>query len=243
MAELIEIKNASTNIVDSFELLDIMHDKPVTSSLRVAEKFNKRHDHILRDIENIIGGIPKTGDTPEMFYKSVYLNKQNGQKYSIYYMDRDGFSLLIMGFKGKKALKWKLDYIKAFNAMEAKLKRLHDVELGRLIERAKSKEVRRSLTDVIRDDYPESPHKKFVYKNFTDLAYKNVFGFNAKQLRNKLGITKKENIRDCFSQNELKQLQEREALIKELVKSGYSYKQVKDILSMKYIDGGTSCSA
>ena len=111
------------------------------------------------------------------------------------------------------------------------------------VARALSKEVRRSLTDVIRDDYPESTDKKYVYKNITDLAYKDTFGANAKQLRDRLGITKKDNLRDCFSENELKVLQEKEDLIKSLVKSGYKYQQIKDILSMKYIDGDKPCSA
>lgn len=33
-------------------------------------------------------------------------------------MNRDGFSLLAMGFNGKEALSWKLKYIEAFNKME-----------------------------------------------------------------------------------------------------------------------------
>lgn len=37
-------------------------------------------------------------------------------------MNRDGFSLLCMGFTGKEALEWKLKYIEAFNKMEEKLK-------------------------------------------------------------------------------------------------------------------------
>lgn len=40
----------------------------------------------------------------------------------MYLMDRDGFSLLVMSFKGEKALKWKLDFIDAFNAMEQEIK-------------------------------------------------------------------------------------------------------------------------
>lgn len=221
------------------DLVEIINNKIVVSSIQVAKRFEKKHKVVLRSLSTKL--CSANGDRLSSHFFKDYYKDVTGKRNTIYYMDRDGFSFLVMGFTGDKADAWKLDFIDAFNEMEAKLKRLHDIELGRLIERAKSKEVRRSLTDVIRDDYPESPHKKFVYKNFTDLAYKNVFGFNAKQLRNKLGITKKENIRDCFSQSELKQLQERETLIKELVKSGYSYKQVKDILSMKYIDGGISC--
>ena len=57
-----------------------------------------------------------------MFFLESYINEQNGQKYLQYLMNRDGFSLLVMGFTGKKALEWKLKYIEAFNTMEKLLK-------------------------------------------------------------------------------------------------------------------------
>lgn len=53
-----------------------------------------------------------------MFQKSLYENSR-GKQYPMYLMNRDGFSLLVMGFTGKKALEWKLEYIKAFNKMES----------------------------------------------------------------------------------------------------------------------------
>lgn len=106
------------------DLVRIDNKQVVTDSRNVAEHFGKRHDHVLRDIENLIGGLPKNGDTPEMFHLDSYINEQNGQSYPIYLMNRDGFSLLVMGFTGKKALEWKLKYIEAFNAMEAWLKKV-----------------------------------------------------------------------------------------------------------------------
>ena len=60
---------------------------------------------------------------PVFFTLTTYKNR--GKEYPMYEMDRDGFSLLAMGFTGEKALKWKLDYIKAFNAMERELKRIY----------------------------------------------------------------------------------------------------------------------
>jgi len=99
--------------------LGIMKDQQaVTSSLQVAETFGKEHSKVIRSIE----GIAKSGDTPNMFVKGTYINDQNGQKYSMYYMNRDGFTLLAMGFTGKKALKFKMQYIEAFNNMENELK-------------------------------------------------------------------------------------------------------------------------
>jgi len=101
------------------ELINIKNDEAVTTSLLVAEAFGKRHDHVLRAIENLISGLPKNGETSKMwFYKSTYKNGQNKTQ-PMYYMNRDGFSLLVMGFTGKKALEWKIKYIEAFNQMES----------------------------------------------------------------------------------------------------------------------------
>lgn len=98
------------------ELINIKNDEAVTTSLQVAEVFGKRHDRVLRAIENLIGGLPKNGEA--YFHKGCRIEKQNGQRYPMYYINRDGFSLLVMGFTGKKALEWKLKYIEAFNLME-----------------------------------------------------------------------------------------------------------------------------
>lgn len=92
----------------------------MASSRQIAEHFGKQHGHVLRDIDELIKGVSKNGDTP-MFEKSTYVHSQNGQEYPEYKMNRDGFSLLVMGFTGKDALKWKLKYIEAFNQMERAL--------------------------------------------------------------------------------------------------------------------------
>lgn len=94
------------------------NNKPVTTSKMIAEVFEKRHDHVLRDIESLAGGIPNFGET---FQKTTYIHEQNGQEYPMYYITRDGFSLLAMGFTGQKALEWKVKYIEAFNNMEQQL--------------------------------------------------------------------------------------------------------------------------
>lgn len=98
------------------------NDQAVTSSLLIAEKFGKSHDNVLRDIRNLIqGGVLKNDETP-MFEEATYINEQNKQAYPMFLMNRDGFTLLAMGFTGKKAMQFKLEYIKAFNKMEAIIK-------------------------------------------------------------------------------------------------------------------------
>lgn len=103
------------------ELLPISNGQPTASSRDIAEHFGKEHKNVLRDIENLIGGLPNFEQTP-MFFKTTYIHPQNGQAYPMYLMNRDGFTLLAMGFTGKEALEWKIKYINAFNAMEQELR-------------------------------------------------------------------------------------------------------------------------
>ncbi|OAU79653.1 antirepressor [Lacticaseibacillus rhamnosus] len=99
--------------------LVIMHKKQaVTTSLRVAEVFGKDHKHVLETISNLAA----EKSAAKFFAETTYDNR--GKQYPMYYMNRDGFTLLAMGFTGKKALQFKIQYIQAFNSMEATLKRL-----------------------------------------------------------------------------------------------------------------------
>lgn len=102
-------------------LVIINNGQPVTNSLLVADKFQKEHRHILDAIRDLIKGSAEFSAHP-MFEETTYTHPQNGQSYPMYLMNRDGFSLLVMGFTGEKALRFKLDYIEAFNKMEAHIK-------------------------------------------------------------------------------------------------------------------------
>lgn len=103
----------------------------LTSSLLVAEKFGKRHVEVLDAVRELIAKAEKT-----TFVENQKLNKMFAlieqeipmpvgggvKKAPVYVMNRDGFTLLVMGFTGEKALQFKLDYIEAFNKMEAMIK-------------------------------------------------------------------------------------------------------------------------
>lgn len=93
----------------------------LVSSREVAEKFDKRHDAVLRDIDNLIYKFHDPKLWSEMFIETTYTNSR-GKTYRCFNMNRDGFSLLCMGFTGDKALEWKLKFIEAFNQMESRLK-------------------------------------------------------------------------------------------------------------------------
>lgn len=84
----------------SKKLVIIENNQPVTTSLKVAEVFDKNHRHVLDSIRELIKqieGMPKIEQTP-MFRESTYVHEQNGQRYPMYFMNRDGFALLAMGF-------------------------------------------------------------------------------------------------------------------------------------------------
>lgn len=120
------------------------NDQVLTNSLLVAEKFGKEHKHVLDAIRELIQGCAETSADP-MFVETIYVNEQNRQEYPMFVMNRDGFTLLAMGFTGKKALKFKLDYIAAFNAMERSLKEIKSPQtyaeaLRRLADEVEAKE-------------------------------------------------------------------------------------------------------
>lgn len=104
------------------DLVRIENNQIVTSSRQVAGTFRKRHDHVLRDISNIKKDVPNFG---EMFYDATAPDSY-GREQRIVLMNRDGFSLLVMGFTGKEAMQWKIKYIQAFNEMEAELNRMNN---------------------------------------------------------------------------------------------------------------------
>ena len=120
------------------------NDQVLTNSLLVAEKFGKEHKHVLDAIRELIQGCAETSADP-MFVETIYVNEQNRQEYPMFVMNRDGFTLLAMGFTGKKALKFKLDYIADFNAMERSLKEIKTPQtyaeaLRRLADEVEAKE-------------------------------------------------------------------------------------------------------
>ena len=99
--------------------LVIMHEqRAVTTSLKVAEIFKKEHRNVMQSINNLTA---ENSAVKKMFVEDSYLNSRNQQQ-PMFYMNRDGFTLLAMGFTGSKAMEFKLKYIDAFNKMEKRIK-------------------------------------------------------------------------------------------------------------------------
>ncbi len=97
-------------------ILSTQNGEPVASSRQIAENFGKEHKNVIQAVANLVA---ENSAAKSMFYETTFENR--GKQYPMYLMNRDGFSLLVMGFTGKAALEWKLKYIQAFNEMEKKL--------------------------------------------------------------------------------------------------------------------------
>ncbi len=198
------------------DLVLIRSNKVVCTSLQIAERFGKRHQEVLYAIEGRKCSCKGSGckkcnnrgyqqlgllqenleiniksHLSNMFKKSSYKDN-GGRKRPLYYMDRDGFTLLAMGFTGEKALSWKIKYINAFNSMEEMLKE-RNTQLW-IDTRQNNKENRLKETDVIKQlmDYAKeqgSTHSDRLYTVYTKLA-KSVIAGN----RDNVGVSELNNL-------------------------------------------------
>ena len=128
-----------------------------------------------------------------MFYKTEYTHPQNHQKYPMYLMNRDGFSLLAMGFTGKEAVQWKLKYIAAFNAMEKQLAAQHKEQravqdaniqnaIDRVIEARKKLDENTAFLDECRKNREDSKAKYMQVKALCG-EFKAIYGQHCDTVR------------------------------------------------------------
>jgi Rha family phage regulatory protein len=117
VAEVVQVAPTEKEL----SLVAVENEHAVTTSMRVAEVFGKEHYNVMKAIKSL--------DCSEEFravnFNASKIDYQNGnikKQLPMYYITRDGFMFLVMGFTGKTAAKWKEAYIKAFNEMEAKIR-------------------------------------------------------------------------------------------------------------------------
>ncbi|MGL5486287.1 MAG: Rha family transcriptional regulator [Shewanella sp.] len=109
------------------QLISINDGQPVTTSRKIAELFGKRHDNVIRAIEKLECGDEFHSLNFEVCFENSDL--QNGKPLKHYNVTKDGMALLVMGFTGKEAIKFKVAYINAFNWMHDMLQQRHDIDM------------------------------------------------------------------------------------------------------------------
>lgn len=113
----------------------VIDGQVTTTSQNIADVFGKRHDHVVRAIRDLIEQLPP--EALPNFGEGYYTTPETGdQQHRMYTLTRDGFTLLAMGFTGRRALAFKLAYIEAFNKMEATLRMRGRAEAAQLHPRA-----------------------------------------------------------------------------------------------------------
>lgn len=171
------------------------HDTARVDSLFVAELFEKNHKEVLRDIRKITD--PSSGLSEEFrqrnFAPSSYRNQQN-KKQPCYCLTRDGFTMLVMGYTGQKAMQFKELYIKGFNEMEKMIKSL-----------VMARQEFPLLTENIKllHDNPKPYH----FSNECDMLNRIVLGMSAKQFRLANGIEKGKSIRPYLTKEQIDMLE------------------------------------
>lgn len=174
---------------DSYGIFADCKDTARVDSRFVAQFFDKRHDDVLKSIRNL-----DCSDEFRLrnFAESSYKNEQ-GKRQPCYAMTKDGFIFLVMGYRGKKAARFKEMYIRRFNEMEQYIKTLVSArkEFPLLTENIK----------LLHED-----PKPYHFSNECDMLNRLVLGMSAKQFRQAHNLSKNESIRPHLTDEHIKML-------------------------------------
>lgn len=175
--------------MDEYGVFADMKDTIRIDSRYVAQIFGKQHKNVIRDIENL----ECSEEFSRLNFEPAKYKDEQGKPRPCYQMTRDGFTLLVMGFTGKKAMKFKEAYILRFNEMESRLSQLKADRMEFPM-----------LTEVIKQIHEEP--KPYHYSNEVDMINRIVLGMSAKQFREANGIPKGESIRPYLTEEQLEQI-------------------------------------
>lgn len=191
-------------------------------SLFVAATFEKQHYNVLRDIGRITAS--NSGLSPEFialnFEGNTYRDAR-GRKLPRYLLTRDGFTMLVMGYTGSKAMHFKELYIQRFNEMEQCIRSL-----------LSARQEFPMLTDMICRLH-ESP-KAYHFSNEADMLNRIVLGMSAKQFRLANGIEKGQSIRPYLTAQQIHALDRLQHLDYGLLYSCPDFQQRKQMLMTYY---------
>lgn len=157
-----------------FELVELKKNMAVTTSIKVAKYFKKEHETVINEIENL--------DCSELF-KSENFFKHLEKDNTYFTMTKDGFTFLVMGYTGKKASKFKEEYIKAFNRMEFLLYDKNTIKYKEV--RNYEKSIQKTEMDKMKVSIPNITPQMYMKANtIADKAVSIKFGY-PKMIRKK----------------------------------------------------------
>ncbi|MEG9489612.1 Rha family transcriptional regulator [Mannheimia indoligenes] len=193
----------------------VFHKETVamTNTLKVAEYFDKQHKNILQRLENL--------ECSEEFRRlnfkpSYYLNEQN-KKQPMYLMTQDGFTLLVMGFTGKKAMQFKESYITAFNEMRKQI-----------TAKTELKNDQHRLNDAIKLNLEKTGKKDInAYARENNLVYIVAIGKTAKKWLLAQGYSVDDEVRKYLNEKQLRLVDDLLSENAVMIKLGLNYNERK----------------
>lgn len=203
-----------------------LDEVPFTTSEIIAECAGVSHETVQRLIRRYTADLEEFG-VIGFEIRKLNVTEKGGRPEKIFHLNREQATLLLTYMRNTPAVRtFKKNLVKAFFRMERKLKK-------QAAAREDRKPLRRSMTDAIRDCVPDSPHKKFCYKNYSDLAYRSALGKSARQLREERGVPKDANLAEYLSPDETQAVSKAENQIAVLLELGQEYQSVKNLMLRK----------
>lgn len=149
---------------------------------------------------------------------------RTGQMVKVYHLNEQQATLLMTYLRNTDVVRaFKKELVRQFFAMRKELLNIKSVKVER-------KPIRLGMTDAIKA-LPDSPHKKFKYNQYTDLAYRTALGKSARQLRKERGASKVATASDYMSADEIAAVSSMENHIAVLLNVGMEYQQIKSYLA------------
>lgn len=207
--------------VDEFGMTE-RNGQPVVYSRKLAEMFGREHRHVLDAIRKTTE--PKCGLSEEFIsdnFTEIKYKDSTGRWLPEYLLTWDGFSIVVMGFSGKKAMKFKEAYIKRFNQMAD--------FIGNLLS---AKMEYPQFTDAIMQAHEEPKH--YHFSNEVDMINRIVTGKSAKQIRDANGMKQGESIRPCLTGGEIEAVLALQRADIGLVLAGMGYEVRKQMLQAQF---------
>lgn len=203
------------------ELTEIVLERkgvPVTTSRKVAGVFGKEHYNVLRDIESLDCS---KGFTALNFEVSGYKDR-SGKKNPEYILTKDGFTFLVMGYRGKKAARFKEAYITRFNQMESFIKSLQTAKLEFP-----------AFTNAIMEAHEEPKH--YHFSNEINMINRIVLGMDAKHFKDLNGLEKgTSSIRPYLTADQIRGIEALQRADIGLIVSGMEYEERKQVLEQYF---------
>ncbi len=199
------------------EIVSERNGVPITTSRKIAQAFEKEHKNVLRDIESIL-----IDDEFSRLNFELSNYKSRGKKYPEYILTKNGFTLLVMGYTGEKAMKFKKAYICQFDAMERFIKSIQSAKMDYP-----------ALTRAIEQAHEEP--KFYHFSNEINMINRIVLGMDAKHFKEENGIDKEENsIRPYLTAEQIRAIEELQRIDIGLLVANIEFEQRKQIMKLHY---------